>query len=391
MIQASFDEVEQSHIESLVTNSVSEGRTLEYKLMIKASSDGDKKEFLADICSFANTGGGDILIGVREDQGVPQAIPGIDNIDPDKEILRLEGIIRDGIEPRLTGIRSKAISGFQVGPVILIRIPQSWQGPHMVCFQSSSRFFTRGSAGKSMMNVSEIRNAFLMSESIPQRMRAFREERAAMVRTVNSSTPLRGNQHLVMHFLPLASFHQHFSIDMSRVFSRSLSLPYVSGITAWPRPNLDGYIDEYFGGTNDGRAYGYTQLFRNGVIEVVDSYVANGFEQNGRQYIRSDKIETQIHNASVQVLKFLKAFDVPPPVYLFTTLLGVAGMSLYSDLDQHSHQRRKVDRDTLLLPEVELSEPVGRSVKFVCDMFRQSFGAISSPNFDEHGNWLPNR
>jgi len=51
------------------------------------------------------------------------------------------------------------------GFIILVRIPQSFASPHMVKFQNTSRFFCRNSAGKYQLDVQEIRNAFLATDS----------------------------------------------------------------------------------------------------------------------------------------------------------------------------------------------------------------------------------
>lgn len=58
------------------SNAVSEGRTIDYKRELPGNSDGDKKEFLADVSSFANTSGGDLILGVDENAGVPIQITG---------------------------------------------------------------------------------------------------------------------------------------------------------------------------------------------------------------------------------------------------------------------------------------------------------------------------
>ena len=64
-------------------------------------NDPEKKETLTDASSFANTIGGDLIIGMDEANGIPTAIPGVSiaNVDADK--LRLDEIIRRGIEPRI--------------------------------------------------------------------------------------------------------------------------------------------------------------------------------------------------------------------------------------------------------------------------------------------------
>ena len=76
-------------VESLVRNPIRED-LLEYKLLLPGNSDGDKKEFAADVCSFANAIGGEILYGVEADKGVPVNCLGLPVVNPDGEILRLQ-------------------------------------------------------------------------------------------------------------------------------------------------------------------------------------------------------------------------------------------------------------------------------------------------------------
>jgi predicted HTH transcriptional regulator len=48
----------------------SENKTLDYKRDLPGQSEGEKKEFLYDASSFANTLGGDIVFGVEEQNGL---------------------------------------------------------------------------------------------------------------------------------------------------------------------------------------------------------------------------------------------------------------------------------------------------------------------------------
>jgi len=77
-------------------------------------------------------------------------------------------MIRDGIAPRIIGLQTKAIDGFSDGCVIVIRIPKSWNYPHMVTYKNHSRFYSRNSAGKYPLDVTEIRSAFIASESLTE-------------------------------------------------------------------------------------------------------------------------------------------------------------------------------------------------------------------------------
>jgi len=51
MIAKQLDAIELADIEELITDKVAESRTLDYKEKLPGQSDGDKKEFLADITS----------------------------------------------------------------------------------------------------------------------------------------------------------------------------------------------------------------------------------------------------------------------------------------------------------------------------------------------------
>src|SRR5664280_2298642 len=137
MTSREFDTITNADVEALVTNAVAEGRTIEYKQQLPGNSDEEKREFLADVSSFANAGGGDILYGVVEKRdsdnkptGIPEKAQGLPGINTDSEILRLDESIRSGIDPRIPGYRIRGIDGFSAGPVLLIRVPKSWASPH---------------------------------------------------------------------------------------------------------------------------------------------------------------------------------------------------------------------------------------------------------------------
>ena len=70
MIPKEFDAITKADIDALVTNAVTERRTIEYKQQLPDNGDEGKREFLADVSSFANAGGGatgfgDCFFGLR--------------------------------------------------------------------------------------------------------------------------------------------------------------------------------------------------------------------------------------------------------------------------------------------------------------------------------------
>lgn len=74
--------------------SLGENEMLEYKLLI---DDRSQKEFLETVCSFSNTSGGRIIIGVDDNSNVA----GLDS-NVDKYLQKIGDMIREWIEPRVT-------------------------------------------------------------------------------------------------------------------------------------------------------------------------------------------------------------------------------------------------------------------------------------------------
>jgi Putative DNA-binding domain len=261
MISKTLDEIGEIDLEALLSNGVSEGKTIEYKVSLPGNSDGDKKEFLADISSFANTSGGDLIFGVDEAQGVPISIPGLLLSDPDIEIRRLDSIINDGLDPRIR-IATRTIQRNAKPPALIARIERSWIGPHRVVFKGYDKFFARSSAGKYPMDVSELRSAFTLTSSVAERVRSFRADRISRVGEDRTPVALDGKSRTVLHLIPLDSFARPAQYDVLK-YSRPSHVakfpPLVEGGSWGTRINLDGHLT-YSAPSNASASY--TQLFR---------------------------------------------------------------------------------------------------------------------------------
>ncbi len=224
MIPKRLDEIVESDIESLQANSVAEGKTIDYKQSLPANTDDDRKEFLADGSSFANTAGGDLIFGIVEAQGLPSETAGLTISDLDAELRRLESIIPDGLDPRVKW----AIRGIQRGakpPVLIVRTERSWIGPHRVIFKAHDKFYARNSGGKYPMDVSELRSAFTLASTVTDRARQFRIDRIGRIR--NNQTPIPLVQRHQPNDPPLHTsgvIRRPGAIRCSQVFARNTAV-----------------------------------------------------------------------------------------------------------------------------------------------------------------------
>lgn len=399
MIHKQFDLISKSDIESLIYNGVAESKTIEYKEKLLGNSDGDKKEFLADVSSFANASGGDIIYGIQEQRdsngkttGIPEAAKGLSGINSDEVIRTLESMIRDGIAPRIIGLQTKAIEGFPDGSVIVIRIPKSWNSPHMVTFKNHSRFYSRNSAGKNPLDVNEIRSAFIASESLAERIKLFRAERIDKIITDETPVELEANSKIVLHVLPIVSFTSGTSVDVNLVRNETSRLqPIGASYGSKHRYNFDGIVK--YCSSHPPTCYSYTQLFRHGGIEAVDALILQAVEEE--KVISSVCYEQELINCLQQYLLLQQQLELNPPVLIMLSLLGVKNYTMDNTYPMKLLGKTyPIDRDNLVVPEIVVEDYAMKA----SDILRPAFDAIwqacgwdCCKNYDTDGNWIGNR
>lgn len=262
MIEKPIRDVTPEDLQRLVMNRVAESRSIEYKQALPGGADADKREFLGDVSAFANAVGGDLLYGVTEVRennkptGVPESIDGLGAVNTDLEMRRLDNILRDGLQPRIQGLQYQWVEGATSGPVLIIRVPRSWAGPHMVVFQQLGRFYARNAAGKYPLDVIELRQAFLGSGSVSERAREFRAERIGRLVAGETPAPLEGDKLVCVHFIPHAALAGGSDIDILKAAKESDYIrPFCTEHSANHTFNLDGVLT--YRPTNSGSVNSY--------------------------------------------------------------------------------------------------------------------------------------
>jgi predicted HTH transcriptional regulator len=72
-----LDQINKEVIEGLIANEVHELKSLDYKRDAIGNSDNERKEFLADVFSFANASGAFLILGIEATEGIPTKILGL--------------------------------------------------------------------------------------------------------------------------------------------------------------------------------------------------------------------------------------------------------------------------------------------------------------------------
>jgi hypothetical protein len=400
MIQKNFDEIIKGDIDFLVDNKIIESKTLEYKETLPDSKDEDKKEFLADISSFANASGGDLIYGIKEavtddgkKTGGPEKVVPLKGITANETKLQIENFIRAGIQPRIS-FHVKEIAGYGDdgnGFVILVRIPQSFASPHMVTFKNSSRFYCRNSAGKYQLDVQEIRSAFLATDSQADRIRRFLQDRLAKIMADETPIELAMPYRLVLHILPLNSFLNQKRFDFAAYPDLNFR-PIAAG--SWNhRYNLDGVLT-YSNNRETKLRDSYCQTFFDGTIEAVyaDILRSNGGQKpqsSDAAFIASIAYEKYVIESVRSYFKGYKMLGVEAPVIISMVLLSCKGAYMHTGFAMEL-DNKPIDRDVAILPEVQadsLDEEVPTIMKPIFDAVWNACGHPRSYNYTESGIW----
>ncbi len=350
--------------------------------------DKDKGEFLADISSFANTSGGSLIFGIKEEEAIAKEIVGFEVNDQDEEIRNIENLIRDGIRPRIN-VESRFVSVGGTKYVLIVRTAKSWFSPHRVIFNGYSKtkdqFYARNSNCNYQLDVDQLRTAFNLNATLIEMVRNFRIQRISEIIADNTPVPLHQLAKIILHIIPIESFTPDRNFKIIEISNPTkLIPPYANG---WEkRVNLDGFLT-FYRKVSGKLSISYAQIYRTGIIEAVGMF---DFTDGGKQ-IANVFYEKKFLNTLKEYLSYLKELKVNPPILIFLTITGVKGFTMVYDQRLFGCDSHEIDRDVLNLPEHLLQsydEKPEDILRPMYDVVWNACGYERSYNFDENGNWI---
>lgn len=383
-----FENINEADLNELLAAQVPEGLRIEYKRELYGNTDGDKKEFLKDVSAFANAQGGHLIIGIEENGGIPTSINGIPLADVDEALLRLDQIIQNGLEPRIRDVRTKNVVLANGSQCIIIRIPRSWNPPHRVIAGNSNRFYIRNERNVGEPNVQELRTLFTKGQNIIEAARQFRGERLATIISGQGPRPLVNGGRLITHIIPFAALTSDFQVNLESIHTARNNFSPLGAVGIAPRYNFDGYIIERTGEEN----HGYTQIFRNGIIEATKAPITRT-TQHDRLVIPGIGTEGHIFKCLHDYMAGLQAANVPPPFIISFVLEGVLGAAYAVNADTFADPEPPIDKDILYLPECYIENygatiDYHKAVKPAFDALWNASEFSSAQSFNNEGLWV---
>lgn len=381
----------QQNLLLLKSNGVSERKTIEYKRILEIETGDQKKEFLADISSFANALGGNIFYGISESNGLPDIIDGIkiDNID--KELLKINQLILTGIEPRINGVETFSVQLENQNYVIIIFIPQSMIKPHVVNYSNRWRFYSRDTNGKHALDLSEVKTSIIQSNSLVDKINKFRIERVN--RVIIGETPVRMSldSKMILHLIPMNNFGNVRNENFHNYFVDKTP-PRPMSSSGWnDKINFDGFLSYSPWHFDNKLNKSYVQFFKDGTVEAVDCTLLVT-RNDGKKFIPSVAYERNIIKAVGDYLSIIKDLGFGTPIAVFISFIGIK--DYYLAVDEYKlwqYDTQFIDRDELLIPEEiinDYNDDVSTILRPTFDAVWNAAGWDKSRNYDSSGKWV---
>jgi Putative DNA-binding domain len=390
-----WNEITLQEIKNFVSTNQEENQRLEFKREVNLETRDSRKEFVTDVCALANTHGGNIIIGVDESNGEASDLPGIALTDADAYKTRIEQILRENLEPKLTGISVKHFMLDESRGVVVIHIPRSSRPPHRAM---DGRFYMRANTAKYDVSVEQLRQIFTQGASLNERIRSFVRERIALVtQDFDGPVPYDESHSIVMlHFIPFGALEGSTSVPINRDTQKLLydiSQPFGYWRCASHSFNADGLLWSY-AERDFKKDAGYTQVFRNGILEAASStFVEDNKEQ---RFLKAGLLETKTEKWFFDSIKVFHQLEIEGPFEFVVSIQNARKIQLRADHDYDFELRHPIGRDLLLLSGIvfdsldelvsndqndeEKLQVIGQHLRPIFDALWQSAGYPESPS-----------
>lgn len=352
------------------------------------------EEFAKDVSAMANASGGVLLYGLAEDPETqkPTLYP-ISDETYDQAQVRLHSLLDNLIEPRLMGVEFFEIP-VAGGYVMGILVPGSFAGPHWYGRSEKRRFSIRRGARVSEFTYQELRAAFDRNASATAQARRWIADRVAAIKGDQTWRRMTIGPKVIVHLVPLVAYTQQTDFvdpNQARQMAGKFPSPWKHGYTH--EVNFDGLVIYPRDGTyrNFLDLIGYTQVFRDGSIEVVMFTRPENNPDPDTKDIRPPNIARTVHDSILKAPSALQSIGKLGPTMVGVSLIGTSGYELpdQTDTDSRAHHS---DRNDLTVPPLFVEDPqrpdeLERAAKTALTMLWQGFGFPECPYYDAEGNY----
>lgn len=383
-------DIRDADIRRLVESGVEEHLQLDYKSVLYDSNDEGRREFLQDICMFANAQGGILLIGVperRDEEGRSTGAPdpggllGIELPNPEAVLGAYDARVTDSIEERLP-LESACIDVGNGRRVIAIRVPNSANKPHSVRHRGHIYFPSRRERQRYPMTVREIKELVMRTGS---RLQQAKETLESSFLQLPISTDL---PYLLIGIIPV--FFEDFLVDVrlgtvqQAVTNFSRTEPPESGPTVYTFDGLERRENQHEYTVRFHRSGLLTATLQLPLIPQNPGAVAlhvfhiAAIDLTLRRFVLR---ASAVYEAAGIAAPFILGMMLRTRQRIFGAYAGHAGIMA---------QTPGIPARDYSFPHMQVDDlsATDRAIRPLCDQAHQMFGLAGSRSFNTEGVWV---
>lgn len=372
----------EADIQDLVRAGRTEGSTLEYKAVAYETNHNGSKEFLLDICSFANSVGGYLFIGVHERRengngtGAPDpdAPLGVEVTNHEQLLAAYEARVLDCIDERLL-VESHAIPVANGRVVLAFRVPNSLSKPHRVRYNGHTAFPARRERQRYELTATEIKDLVMRATS------RIELAESQLLEILDHSLFATASMNVAV--API--FTKNFALDFRRAqIADRLSR---MDLTAEGRHVRSETFHTINGLTRTGPAQANVVLQHNGILRLAVPLPMNAY--HNEPTFNPIVIDLYARGIALGCAQLYAETDLSAPMLFgislqFPTQVTRWNQGLYDD-------PVRLDAGFKTYPSLilnSITENIDAQIRPLCDLVHQNLGEAFSPSFDEEGNWI---
>jgi Schlafen, AlbA_2 len=383
----SLRDIREIDVRRLLESGLEEHLQLEYKSALYEDNDRGRREFLLDVCMFANASGGILLIGIperRDEQGQPTGAPdpagalGLEVPNPEAVLNAYDARVMEAIEERLP-LEAASIDVGQARRLLALRVPNSASKPHSVRYQGHIYFPSRRERQRYHLTVREIKELVMRTTS---RLQQAEEMLQSSFLGVARAGDL---PYLIMGMIPV--FFEDFLVDLRAENVRQA----VGNFGLAARPMYGNPIYTFDGIERREGRFEYTvRLRRNGLLNV--SLQLPLIPRQGEHLIAPSAVDIHLRQFVSRAGAVYEAAAIGAP-YVLGMMLRIRRplTGVYAAVggfgEDHTAPVPAGDYPFPYMQVDDLSS-TDRIIRPFCDQAHQMFGREESPSFNAEGVWV---
>jgi hypothetical protein len=382
-----LNDVTEADLRQVLAAGTEEHKHLDYKAELYGGNDAGQKDFLVDVCAFANAEGGILLLGVPElrdaETGKPTGVPdlgnfhGIETPNPESVLIAYDAKVVSCIEERIS-LETRSIRLANGRHVLAIRVPNSLNKPHCVRRDEKRYFPSRRDRHIYYMDVQEIKDLAIRTASR-------REQAERLLQDALAESSPEENAFPYLAFASIPVFSKDFLVDLrdQNVVEAMRRFELTNGAY--------GNVSFTFKGIERrGQRQAVAQLHRNGLVRFSQQ-VPHNVLPNGAANFFPVAIDLLLRKFVAKASAVYQAAGVTGP-FVLSLALRTRGQAVasYPDFAGLPDPRGSLEPGKYAFPTVEAYDfaDFDAIMRPLCDQVHQGFGEAASPKFDVDGKWI---